>query len=427
MKEIRNLIIGIDFGKEYSQICYYDRKADEPVSLSTKAGEEQVLIPTMLTRKAEQEEYAVGLEAEYYAHEKGGELVDRLYERTGSRESLQVGGRAMEPWELAARYFRGLLRYLGVMNVIQNIRCLTVTCGDLTEIRVDNLKRALEYLGLGESCCLLLDYGEAFYYHAMTQKKELLTRSVAWYDFDEDRVSFRRMAFGGGMRPMLVRLEGAENTVLPSDASVRDEAFCKFAQKTLGKEFYSSIQITGNGFGQDWARMSVKFLCFQKRKVYYGNNLFARGACAAGKEKTEDHRLKGYRFLSDSLVFVDVGMEMRIMGSNAYYPLIESGKNWYECSASCELILDGKEDLTFVVAVLGEPEKKKVSMTLPGLPHRPDRTTRLALSMRFISSEECEVLVKDLGFGEMFPSSGKMWKEIVRWQEAALPDEGKKD
>ena len=25
MNEIRDLIVGIDFGKEYSQICYYDR------------------------------------------------------------------------------------------------------------------------------------------------------------------------------------------------------------------------------------------------------------------------------------------------------------------------------------------------------------------------------------------------------------------
>ena len=26
MNEIRDLIIGIDFGKDYSQICYYDRE-----------------------------------------------------------------------------------------------------------------------------------------------------------------------------------------------------------------------------------------------------------------------------------------------------------------------------------------------------------------------------------------------------------------
>ena len=61
----------------------------------------------------------------------------------------------------------------------------------------------------------------------------------------------------------------------------------------------------------------------QRRKVYYGNNLFAKGACAAGKERLEDKILKGYRYMSPALVLKDVGMEMRVMGAPAYYPLIE--------------------------------------------------------------------------------------------------------
>ena len=41
MNETRDLIIGIDFGKEYSQICYYDRKAEEPRSPPVKVGSSQ--------------------------------------------------------------------------------------------------------------------------------------------------------------------------------------------------------------------------------------------------------------------------------------------------------------------------------------------------------------------------------------------------
>ena len=39
MNEIRDLIIGIDFGKDYSQICYYDRKGEEPVSYTHLAAQ----------------------------------------------------------------------------------------------------------------------------------------------------------------------------------------------------------------------------------------------------------------------------------------------------------------------------------------------------------------------------------------------------
>ena len=54
MNETKDLIIGIDFGKEYSQICYYDRKADEPRSLPVKVGSSQFEMPTSLCRRLEQ-------------------------------------------------------------------------------------------------------------------------------------------------------------------------------------------------------------------------------------------------------------------------------------------------------------------------------------------------------------------------------------
>ena len=105
------------------------------------------------------------------------------------------------------------------------------------------------------------------------------------------------------------------------------------------------------------------------------------------------------------------------MGSPAYYPLIEGGYNWYECGAGCELILDDTEELVFVVGIPDEPEKRRVAMSLPGIPKRPNRTTRLSLELKYVSPKDCEITVKDLGFGEMYPSSGKVWKELVRWDE----------
>lgn len=54
-------------------------------------------------------------------------------------------------------------------------------------------------------------------------------------------------------------------------------------------------------------------------------------------------------------------------------------------------------------------------MRLPGLPKRPNKTTRLDVKLQYISQDECEIMVTDLGFGEMFPSSGKVWKETTRW------------
>ena len=343
-------------------------------------------MPTSLCRRLEQRDYCVGLEAEYFAREKGGFLISDLYAVSKSRERIIVAEEQKEPWELLAYYIRGMMKLLGVADVEKNIRALVISM-------------------------------ETLDYYVMTQKIETWNRSVGWYSFRDRHVTFRRMVLNAGNKPVPVMLETPVETDLSEDMEQRDADFYAFVQNTLSKELYSSIQINGDGFDQEWAKKSVKLLCYQKRKVFYGNNLFARGACAAGAERFITHRLRDYRYMSRSLVFTSVGMEMRVMGAPTYYPLIEAGRNWYESSADIELILDDTDELVFVVEHMRESERRHIVMKLPGLPQRPNRTTRLSISLRYISAEECCITVKDLGFGEMFPASGKEWKETTRWQE----------
>lgn len=415
MNEIRDLIIGIDFGREYSQISYYDRKGGEPRSISMKVGTSQYEAPTCLCKRAEQKDYCVGLEAEYFAREKGGTMVENLYGICEREDAVQIDGEELEPWQLLAHFLRGILKFSGVTEIVKNTKCLAVTAPKLSGVQVANFQRAFKELGFPAEKYMLLDYGESFYYYALTQKRETWNRSVGWYAFTPTSVTFRRLSLNGAVKPVLVKLEEPVKAALSQDGETRDFEFCKFVKETLGTELFSSIQITGEGFSTDWAEQSVKLLCHQKRKVFYGNNLFAKGACAAGKEKLEDKELKNYRYLSESLVLADVGMEMRVMGSPAYVPLIEAGNNWYDCKSSCELILDDTEELIFVISTFDRPEKRRVGMLLPGIPERPNKTTRLYLELEYVSPKDCRVFVKDLGFGEMFPSSGKTWEETVEW------------
>ena len=415
MNETRDLIIGIDFGKKYSQICYYDRKAEEARSLPVKVGSSQYETPTCLCWREEQGDYCVGLEAEYFAREKGGILLENLYEISRSREKVLVSGEQKEPWELLAYFFYGMLKFLGVVEVVRNIRCFTVTTETLDDVQVDNLQKACRKLGLADDRFILMDHEESFYYYVMTQKLETWNRSVGWYSFNGNEVTFRKMSMNSAVKPVLVTLAEPVKTKLREEQGERDEDFCGFIKETLGKDLYSSIQMNGEGFDQEWAQKSVKILCYQRRKVFYGNNLFAAGACAAGAERFIRHNLKEYRYISNAVVLTNIGMDMRVMGAPAYCPMIEAGANWYECRAYCELILDQTEELVFVVQKVGEEEKKRISMALPGLPKRPERTTRLSVKLQYISREQCQITVRDLGFGEMFPSTGKVWTETTGW------------
>ncbi len=398
MNEIRNLLIGIDFGKVNTQVCYYDRKAEEPRSLSLKAGESIYEIPTGLS--------------------EGGR---DLYSLSGLSES-EPGEK--EPWESTAQFLKSVLRYLGMNDIVHSTSALAVTAEELTPERVSNLKKACVSLGFSEDNVILLDYEESFYYHVMTQRKELPSRSTAWYRFAGETCVFRKMTINSKLKPIRVKIEDPVMETLPEDPEKRDEAFSIFIQKTLGQEMFSSIQITGEGFDTTWAVRSTRILCFGKRRVYYGNNLYARGACAAAKEKTEDHSLRNFLFHSRSLVRNEIGMNMRVMGAAAYYTMIRSGSNWYECACTCEIILNGTEELVFEVTMENEAEVKRIAMKLPGLPARPPKTTRLLLDLRYVSREKCRISVTDLGFGEMFPSCGKTWTEMVEWKRESAQTAG---
>lgn len=419
MNEIRDLIIGIDFGKEFSQISYYDRKAAEPLSVSMKVGSSQFEAPSILCKRIEQDDFCVGLEAKYFGKEKGGVLVEKLYEICEKEECVQVAGVKYEPWELLAHFLKGMMRFLGIVDIVKNTKCVVLTTRNLNAVQVQNFQKAFAAMQFPEEKVMLMDYCESFYYYTMTQKRETWNRSIGWYDFKGDKVTFRKLSLDSTTRPVLVRMSEPVQTELSDEEELRDEDFSKFIRETLQKELFSSIQITGEGFDQSWAENSVKLLCFQKRKVYFGNNLFAKGACAAGVERLENKNLKAYRYLSDALVLVDVGMEMRVMGSPTYHSLIEAGANWYESKAHCEFILDDVKELVFVVTVMGHSEKKKVAMELPDLPERPNKTTRLSLDLEFESPKQCHITVKDMGFGEMFPSSGKIWSETTDWGKDA--------
>lgn len=162
MNEIRDLIVGIDFGKEYSQICYYDRKGDEARSLSMKAGGNQYEAPCILCWRPEQKDYCVGLEADYFVREKGGVMIDDVYGICEKSDSVLVEGQELAPWEILAQFLQGMLKFLGVAELVKNTKCVAVTLPGLTEIQVENFQKAFEIIGFPHEKYMLLDYGESF-------------------------------------------------------------------------------------------------------------------------------------------------------------------------------------------------------------------------------------------------------------------------
>lgn len=415
MNETKNIIFGLEFGARQSQICYYDRQQKEPVSIAPKVGSNQYAFPTVLSKKPGEDVWHMGLEAEFFSSQQGEILVDSLYEICLEEKSAHIDDRDIEPCQLLAVYLREVLKMSGAPKPARQLGALMVAVKELNGPMVRNFKKACRLAGLSSSQCFIQDLEESFYYYVMHQKREYYSRRVAWFTFSRREVSFASMTMNERVRPILVQIEKGKSISMPEEPREKDMAFYQLIADSLGTDAYSSIFMVGEGFEKEWAVRSVPLLCKNQRKVFYGNNLFVCGACYGAKEKAEDHSLKNYLYAGNSLVRVNVGMYMMIQGSEAYYPVIEAGVNWYEVIRDFELLLDGPKQLVFFVRPMDGETKRKYAMELPGLPERPNGTTRLHIHVEYEAPQDCVITVTDLGFGEMFPSGKKIWKEKISW------------
>lgn len=413
MNEVRNIIVGFEFGEKTSQISYYDRGEGEPVSLSITAGQSHYAFPTILSKKPGEDEYHFGPEAEYFATHKNEILIDDLYQSCLLEKGIAVDDEEITPAYLLKIFISKVLKLLGVADPIKSISAIMLTTPRLTKGLVENIRKAYELLGFDRSRCFLQDYQESFYYHSMCQKPELRSRNTALFVFAEDTVSFQELVINRQTKPVMVSVQKGQRVSLGTQPEEKDQQFYGLIRQSFGSDIYSSVYLFGDGFDRKWAVKSIPLLCRNQRHVFYGNNLYCKGACYAAREKVEERSLKGFLYAGDDLVKTNIGMEMMVSGVPAYYPLIEAGVNWYEAVNGCEILLQDTKQLKFVLTSIESGTKNICLMDLPGLPDRPDKATRLRLQLEYESARCCRITVTELGLGELYPGSGQVWKETI--------------
>lgn len=412
MNETRNILIGFDFGVNTSQICYYDRQADTVTSLPVKVGsEENSFVNCVSTPDAKN--WHFGPEAEYFSSQKGESFVGDIYELCQSSREIMVAGKSFRPGELLAVLIREALQLLGVSEPLRRITSFMMTTPRISRTLVENVRSAYEILGFEKGRAFLQEYAESFYYETFSHRVDGRGRKVGLFVFENQDVYFRKLDVDQTTRPALVSCREGKRVTLSTDYRQKDLEFCELIKNSLGSDIYSTIYLVGNSFSQEWAKKSVALLCKAQRKVYFGNNLYARGACEAAREKVEDKRLKAYLYIGGDVVRYNVGMEMLLNGVPGYYPLIVGGGNWYDNEASCEVLLDEEDSVRLQIGEMYSKERRTIAMKLDGLPKRPPKASRVRIEVSFTSGTTMKIRVTDLGFGDLYPTSHKVWEEVL--------------
>jgi hypothetical protein len=400
--------LGIDISAKSTVISLYKSNMDEPATVSTVLGEENYSIPTVLAKRIGMGQWYFGDEALSKVRVKEAVLVEDLYSQALHSEQIFVDGTTYEAKDLMVIYFNKLFSIPGPMAAMGDVEKLII-CVEQVNLEVMELMNYIaSKLSIESSRLMLIDRNECFYYYALCQRPELFLYSCALFDYSGNNMVSCVLARNQATRPQVVNLDVVNHGELGDS---RDEIFDEIIADTFGSKLFSSVYLVGDGFDGDWMKQSLARLC-KGRKVFMGKNLYSKGACFAGFIKDGK---KDWPFIYIGDNDLKLNLSLKILDNNVmkFLTLIDAGESWYDCKGECEVILDGEPEIEFYIQRPDSREAHTDVLELVDMPKRENRTTRLRIEASPISDVAVSIVITDLGFGEISPSSGKSWEHTI--------------
>lgn len=400
--------LGIDLDDANAVVSYLGQSNKEVETVSMVAGSERYQIPVFLTKIKGEEQWLIADEAEKMFKLQGEGKVSGFVGSSLRGEQMSVDGNMYSASDLLALYLKKVICLAGQMCGIIKIKKLVICLKKLSREATELFAGIAPLLGLLTEQIILLDRKECFYYFAYSQSMDLNLHDICLFDYRGEAVQCLRLERNMRTRPQLITIH--ENTGIISQVG-KDEAFLEILKTWFGRYEVSSVYLTGDGFEGDWMKLSVSFLC-RGRRAFIGKNLYAKGACyaAAVRDKTKEWP---YVYLGENEMKVNVCLKVYHGGTMEFLTLISAGDNWYETIGQCEVVLDGTPEIDFWLQLPSSREAKIRKLELTDLPERPPKATRLRITARPLSDTKVQIQIKDLGFGGIFESSGKVWDYIM--------------
>ncbi len=418
-------VIGYDLNDQVSQISYFEVNRNVPETLIADTDDEKFGIPTVLCKRKEVSQWYYGNEAERVIAKGEGTRVGKLLSFARSGAKIELEGEAYDCVDLLILFVRRTLNLLALLTSPDQVDALVFTVDSLEGRTIEVLERIAEALPVERKRIYFQTYEESSFYYILHQPKDIWEHEVMVFDYSDAYLRAYEMWMNRRTTPVVSFVDKHEFHELltpslmigdgsdESKAEALDEAVVKCAHKLCSAKAISTVFLIGDEFNKPWCKNTIKYLCMGKR-VFQGKNLYSKGACYCAKDKLIPSELsKGYVFLGKDKLKFNLGIKLNKFGTEEYFALADAGDNWYDTGAYMDCILEEGKEVVFIITPLDGKGVEEIKMELVGLPARPNRTTRLRINIKFETETKIKIDVKDLGFGEIFPSSGRSWEKLL--------------
>lgn len=418
-----SVFVGYDLGERYTQISYCLFEESDVETVAPVVGTKQYNIPFMLCKRKGINQWLYGKEAVRSAGDETMCPVDDILNFARKGMEIELDGETYDPVALLTLFIRKSLGLMSFIVPVEHIGALLFTVDRMDDRMVEILLQVAANLQVKTEHIYFQSHTESFYSFMLYQPSELWAYQVVVCEHDGRYLKTYRMECNKRTTPIVALIEEAcyETVVVPEENEeeavkedafrVADERFLGILEKLCEGRIVSSAYLLGDGFREEWHKKSLQFLC-RNRRVFQGNNLYSRGAVYSLLEKFDASEAgKTHIFLGEDKLKANIGMRVLRQGKESYYAILDAGENWYDLHKSCEILLSGEKEVSFVVTPLNGKNVETRTIPLAGARETGAPFTRYALDVAMASADTVAVTVTDLGLGEFFPASGQKWEE----------------
>lgn len=251
----------------------------------------------------------------------------------------------------------------------------------------------------------------AFVEYIFHQEKAVWDRTTLLLDYSDNKITTIlveqiRRSKERAYRASLGQIDPAEFDVDPL-APDHDQQFARMIKQYLAKNVAYVVFLTGKDFEGNWMKRTLNTLC-AGRRVFMGQNLYANGACLLGLNSNSFMNNGMLLMQGPEMVYHTIGLIAQEAGRNQYVPITSIGKEWYNTRGQVDIIMDKSQKVEFFYHNTKENEIECSVCEVKDIPARPPKTTRMRISVEFTSATDGVIMLKDMGFGTMFPGTGKV-------------------
>ena len=377
--------------------------------------EQALILPTVICRDKEAEHFSIGEEAYRKTLAGSGVLVDRLTRLAQRNGTATIGGQRYEASQLLSIFLKKAVRSALPKNMdLGDITALSIALPKLSEEAVSSALAAALSLGVPRHAVRIIGHTEAMMYYVLSEDKEFYSNTVALFNLSEDKLYYYEMKVIRGLQRQSVvgdgeaMDEGFSLDILKNEAGQKlgDSILLTCAEKLMARKNYSAVFLTGKGFDEiDYFPQFKEFIC-RRRKVCAEKGLFAIGASAAAADMLREETHFPYVFLCESRLSADISMNVVTKNREERLLLAAAGDPWNEANGHIEVIPCRQNYIDIEIAPQDRAKAHRtVRIPLAGFPERPDRCTRVALSLSFPRADRMRIDLRDRGLGEIFPGT----------------------